>query len=343
MDYIEKRLNEFIEEVKTFEHSYSAEMDWKDKMVYSWKNEYTFYSVMLDILDFIEEESSLHSEYNYRIGLLKNIIDDCEFIETEQKMQNIIVSIWGRIKDKTIQNKEFEEEAISMRDYCSCDQEPFPAFLRKKPSDIQMILDMENYYKIRVRGHAVKEIRYLINQYEYMCFPKDTKSEDLKEYRALKNNLIIYLDKLRKLKAQEFSIFNAFSSLYKIEVLMPSMENHSQLQSESYETNSIELVSSTLDVLKELKKHYIKSKSLCSNPKESYVKDVNKKLTAEEIEFLRLRKTSEDRRFKNICLKMSTKHSEDSLKQLSKTIRNKLGADDIDQAIIIYEENYEKL
>lgn len=69
----------------------------------------------------------------------------------------------------------------------------------------------------------------------------------------------------------------------------------------------------------------------------------NHSLNTEELEILKLRKHLLENTLENIGLKMNPKIKKNSMKQHSKNLRNKLGANTIDEAVRIFEDKFYKL
>lgn len=193
-----------------------------------------------------------------------------------------------------------------------------------------------NYYKINAHGYVNNEINKFFGQFEKEA--GFTKNLNL---NTCYKKICQYFDKLRKLKAHEFSMFDIHCAIYKDNKFIDSMEAMAIIDADCYEIYSLEIVRSTLKIIETLKNYYAKTKLF--DIKENDKLSINNGFTTEEINVLKLRKKESPNTFKDIGNKMVPSLSECRVKQISMNIRNKLSAQTIDEAVRKYEENFEKL
>ena len=338
MDYIETRLNEFIENTKPFKHELKHNVPDYENYLSEWNEKSLFYDLMLEIFDFAENEPFLIDLINKKNNTINTIIKEQKFIDANNSLFNVIRNSWYSYIDIDERNADFISQYKKLKSYMEMDQETHTCLIsiNKEPS-LQDILNKDKYFNMTNKGYPLSNMDKLIKQYIYICLPTNISQENIKIY---KNNLEIlkeYKDKIRKEHLEDFYIFYTFTRYYKEYVLNDTFDNYGTLQCEGYEIYSTQLVNSTITVLKDLINYYRKNK-------DKYFDKKIKNKQFDDDEIFTLRQVKQGVSLKEIGDMLNPKRKENNMKQVSAKIRTKLGnVKNISDAVRKFEEKYGKL
>lgn len=338
MDYVEIRLNEFIENTKPFIHELKSNVPDYENYLSEWNKKFLFYPIMLEIFDFIESEPFLIDFVNKKNNKINIIIKEQKFIDAVDSLFNVIKNSWFSYIDINKRDADFISQYKKLKDFMECDQETSTHLLSvNKEPNLQDILNKDKYFKITNNHYPLSNISKLIKQYVYMCLPANISQENKKIYKKNIEILKEYKDKIRKEHLESFYIFYIFTKYYKEYKLSDTYEDYGDLQCESYEIYSTQIVNSTITVLKDIMNYYRKNKD------KYFDKEVKPEQFTEEEIFV-LRQVKQGISLEKIGNKLNPKRKSNNMKQLSLKIRTKLNSvKNISDAVRIFEENYYKL
>ena len=212
MDYIEMRLKEFKEKASKYEPEYIKNSHPEANDVICWNDRFNFFNLMLEIFDFIEDNEVLLNEFKRKNHLLQQMVETSSFQKIIDELFNIIKKEWNKFNDLELQKTEFRKQYSRIECDMECAYATSPLYnsANKDNLSVDFILNKNNYYTIKNYDFPIWKITSILNQYQYMCFPKDTPKMIMDSYQRELNKIVQICDKLRKEKAQDFSIFKLF-------------------------------------------------------------------------------------------------------------------------------------
>ena len=259
MDYIELKLKEFRDEVNKYKPKYIKNGNPEANDIICWDDKYKFFHLMLEIFDFIEDNDILLKEFERKNHILQKIVTTSSFQKINTELFNIVKKEWNKFSDLELRNNEFRKQYHSIECDMECVHATSPLYQSVNDNNlsVDLILNKNNYYTIKNYDFPIEQLGKIINQYQYICFPKETPKTVIDYYQKELNKIVQLLDILRKEKAQDFSIFKVFVEAYKEYYLISTVDTDINLQELSIGVRSETLVKSVVNVVDELRNFYL--------------------------------------------------------------------------------------
>lgn len=319
-------------------------------------NAQEYYSIIEQLKKFLyrAEEVCSIKDLDLLIAEFKNFIFQYDFLRIEYEKR---INDFKKYQDEHIEEIEFISDKIVefINSYHS---------VHKRLADGTNVIDFENCMNIP-KIYYYSNLRYVMgkkpNDYNGDCIITDVTSYDgiknfyvmnIAKYIYSKENIDIFEQNQTINKIEQFITNNISEiTLKTVDFYAISHENRYILGKTLQSSDKLFLLwlnSALLQVLKILIS-YTKNKlnNLSDeNNKEKIEKEEHKNtitFSEDELLVLKLRKNLTDNRYEKIVKKMDRKMSVSNIKRLAGNICNRLGADNIDIAVRIFEEKYYKL